>query len=135
MTIYPGSNYGHIEFKEVSSAERLMTTAMDSPNCANIVFPESENISNTDRVVVFFYTPLKCMELKKSVCIEIADAEIAKTGSIPGLYVIDNFISEQEEKDMLTSIDSNKWVKLLNRRVQHYGYEFKYGTNNVDTNS
>jgi len=26
-------------------------------------------------------------------------------------------------------------VKLLNRRVQHYGYEFKYGTNNVDTNT
>ncbi len=26
----------------------------------------------------------------------------------------------------------HKWQKLLNRRVQHYGYEFKYGTNNVD---
>jgi hypothetical protein len=94
LTIYPGSNYGHVEFKDVSSAEKLMTTAMDCPNCANIVFPESENITNTDRVVVFFYTPLKCMELKKSVNIEIADAEVAKTGSIPGLYVIDNFISE-----------------------------------------
>ena len=34
---------------------------------------------------------------------------------------------------MLSLIDKEKWVKLLNRRVQHYGYEFKYGTNNVDT--
>ena len=58
---------------------------------------------------------------------------MAKTGSIPGLFVIDDFISEKEEKEMLTLIDKEKWVKLLNRRVQHYGYEFKYGTNNVDT--
>jgi len=36
---------------------------------------------------------------------------------------------------MLKLIDKEKWVKLLNRRVQHYGYEFKYGTNNVDTKS
>ena len=33
---------------------------------------------------------------------------------------------------MIESIDKNSWTKLLNRRVQHYGYEFKYGTNNVD---
>lgn len=34
---------------------------------------------------------------------------------------------------MLKKIDEGKWTKLLNRRVQHFGYEFKYGTNNVDT--
>lgn len=94
-----------------------MTEAMDTPNCANMKFPETENIPNTDRVVVFFYTPLKANQLKKSENIEIADAEIARTGSIPGLYVIDNFISDQEEKEMLTLIDKEHWVKLLNRRV------------------
>jgi len=29
-------------------------------------------------------------------------------------------------------IDSEKWNKMLNRRVQHYGYEFIYGANSVD---
>jgi hypothetical protein len=101
LTIFPGCNYGHVEFKDALSAKKLMTEAMDSPNCANIKFPETENIPNTDRVVVFFYTPLKCSELKKSVNVEVPDAEIAKTGSIPGLFVIDNFISDQEEKDMI----------------------------------
>ena len=33
---------------------------------------------------------------------------------------------------MIKDIDQNEWTKLLNRRVQHYGYEFKYGTNDVD---
>ena len=108
-----------------------MTDAMDSPNCANITFKDSQN---PDRTVVFFYTPLNLADLKKSENIEISMAPMAKTGLIPGLYVWDNFITEEEEKSMLESIDTGKWTKLLNRRVQHFGYEFKYGTNNVDTN-
>lgn len=36
---------------------------------------------------------------------------------------------------MVALIDQGQWTKLLNRRVQHFGYEFKYGTNNVDPNS
>lgn len=35
---------------------------------------------------------------------------------------------------MIESIDKNEWIKLLNRRVQHYGYEFVYGANNIDKN-
>ena len=94
MTIFPGCNYGHVEFKELASAQKLMSESMDTPNCVNMRFPETENIPNTDRVVVFFYTPLKANELKKSENIEIPDAEVAETGSIPGLYVIDDFITE-----------------------------------------
>jgi len=131
LTIFPGINYGHLEFKNIESATKLMTEAMDSPNCANITFPDSQN---PDRTVVFFYTPLKLSDLKKSENIEISMAPMAKTGIIPGLYVWDDFITEEEEKEMLKSIDAGKWTKLLNRRVQHFGYEFKYGTNNVDTN-
>ena len=94
LTIFPGCNYGHVEFKDLASAEKLMSESLDTPNCANIKFPETENIPNTDRVVVFFYTPLKANELKKSENIEIPDAEVARTGSIPGLFVIDDFITE-----------------------------------------
>ena len=38
----------------------------------------------------------------------------------------------EEEHDLIKALDENKWIKLLNRRVQHYGYEFVYGSNNVD---
>lgn len=50
------------------------------------------------------------------------------------MHIFENFVSEEEEKLVIKSLDSAepKWQKLLNRRVQHYGYEFKYGTNNVD---
>jgi alkylated DNA repair protein alkB family protein 8 len=37
-----------------------------------------------------------------------------------------------EEKELIKNLDERKWIKMLNRRVQHYGYEFVYGANNVD---
>ena len=70
-----------------------------------------------NRIVVFFYTPFKCDQLKISANLEINPAEIAKTGSIPGLVVIDEFISPEEEQAMVAQIDAEKWTKLLNRRV------------------
>jgi len=51
---------------------------------------------------------------------------------IPGLYVIDDFVTSDEEKDIIKYFDSQQWIKLMNRRVQHYGYEFVYGANNVN---
>lgn len=51
---------------------------------------------------------------------------------VPGLYIFEDFISENEEKELIETIDKNKWDKLTNRRVQHYGYEFIYGANIVN---
>lgn len=42
-----------------------------------------------------------------------------------------NFLIE-EEKELIKCFDTRQWTKLLNRRVQHYGFEFIYGANNVD---
>lgn len=102
LNIFPGSNFGHLEFQDLNSAETLMK-CMDNRNCKNLQFTGSENV---DRTVVFFYTPLKCQELKKSVNIEVPISEIAVSGSIPGLYIYDNFISEEEEKDLIKGIDA-----------------------------
>ncbi len=52
---------------------------------------------------------------------------------IDGIDVEDEFLSREEEQMILEELDKRKWVKLANRRVQHYGYEFIYGANNVDT--
>ncbi len=38
----------------------------------------------------------------------------------------------EEEKALIKGFDEKTWIKLLNRRVQHYGFEFVYGANNVD---
>ncbi|KAK2519052.1 Alkbh8 [Columba guinea] len=57
----------------------------------------------------------------------------------PGLMVIENIISPEEERRMLESIDwvgdedtQNAQQTLRHRRVKHFGYEFCYDNNNVD---
>ena len=96
---------------------------------------KEERVSSANLDVWYEHFPSGITDsISKSENIEISMAPMAKTGLIPGLYVWDNFITEEEEKSMIKSIDAGKWTKLLNRRVQHFGYEFKYGTNNVDTN-
>ncbi|CAF3596110.1 unnamed protein product [Didymodactylos carnosus] len=56
-----------------------------------------------------------------------------------GLILIDDFIDEYVEKQLLKLIEVDSVVKnednranLKHRRVIHYGYEFRYGTNDVD---
>jgi len=53
---------------------------------------------------------------------------------IPGLIVIENFISEEEEKAILEAVDDKKWFYELQRRVQHYGYKFDYDIRSIDFN-
>lgn len=51
----------------------------------------------------------------------------------PGLQLIENFVSSDEEQQLLADCCSNAIVSTLkHRHVQHFGYEFLYGTNTVD---
>lgn len=43
-----------------------------------------------------------------------------------------DFITEQEEQQLLSAIDQQPWLQLSKRRVQHYGYRFEYTTRGVD---
>lgn len=42
--------------------------------------------------------------------------------TIPGLYLFDDIVTREEENELLQMIDSGKWEKLNNRRVQHHGF-------------
>ncbi|KAG0598563.1 hypothetical protein M758_12G084100 [Ceratodon purpureus] len=51
---------------------------------------------------------------------------------IPGLTLYTDFITSEEEQELLDEVDERPWKTLAKRRVQHYGYEFLYKTRNVD---
>jgi len=47
----------------------------------------------------------------------------------PGLILVRDFLSEDEERELLQQLDSEgSWDERLSRRVQHYGYEFDYAS-------
>lgn len=58
--------------------------------------------------------------------------------SPPGARIIEDFVSESEEAELLQQVqenlDSNNLQNLKHRQVTHYGYAFNYDTNSVDLN-
>lgn len=51
------------------------------------------------------------------------------------MKIIENFITEEEEKSYIKQFDWVDESNLKNRQVKHYGYEFRYGSNDVDLSS
>jgi hypothetical protein len=51
---------------------------------------------------------------------------------INGMQYLSNFIGEEEEKDLISIIDSNVWLTDLKRRTQHYGYKYDYTKKKID---
>ena len=43
-----------------------------------------------------------------------------------------DFISEDEERELLATIDAEKWDSRMARRVQHYGWRYDYKARKVD---
>ncbi|CAG9792201.1 unnamed protein product [Diatraea saccharalis] len=55
-----------------------------------------------------------------------------------GLQIIEDFITPEEELQLIKLFDwdeNDNRSNLKNRLVKHYGYEFRYGTNDVDLHS
>jgi alkylated DNA repair protein alkB family protein 8 len=136
ITIFPGISYGHVEYSDASSADLLMQD-LDGENVKVL------SQGNKERHLAFFKTHLQFNQLKNKATVDFPSSVHSTTGVIPGLYVYDNFITEgklreepicvEEEAAIVNGLDERQWIKLLNRRVQHYGFEFVYGANNVDS--
>jgi len=43
-----------------------------------------------------------------------------------GLFVTPNFITKDEEHELITWLDKQQWSTELSRRTQHYGYRYDY---------
>ncbi|KAI8815703.1 uncharacterized protein EV422DRAFT_502112 [Fimicolochytrium jonesii] len=76
----------------------------------------------------------------KSISRQVAltnPAEVSNT--VPGLALVHDFVTSEEEANLLASVDherdSPRWIDMLKRRVQHYGFRFDYALNDVDLDS
>ena len=51
---------------------------------------------------------------------------------IEGMSLINNFITDIEEVNLLQNIYENNWDTSIKRRVQHYGIKFEYKYRKVE---
>ena len=82
------------------------------------------------RNVFFFYTELSISQFERQKHTEIPNGTTEV--NLPGLEIIPDFITPEEEQKLIKQIDTNKWNPLAQRKVQHYGYEFIYGLNSIN---
>ena len=62
---------------------------------------------------------------------EFAQPPDTKPSDVPGLSLLPDFITEDEERELLSVIDQQPWLADLQRRVQHYGYRYDYTARQV----
>lgn len=55
--------------------------------------------------------------------------------SIAGLHYISEYISQQEEVELIHAIDVQPWITEMKRLVQHYGWRYDYKARNVTPES
>jgi alkylated DNA repair protein alkB family protein 8 len=132
--IFPGISYGFAEFDNLADAEKVM---LHQDN-ARIDFSSQNFKGNAhtvkfdsgEKIVFTFYSKVDLIDVCQN---NISTFPVASYKvDIPGLYIIDDFITEEGERELLEAIDKEHWNKLSNRRVQHYGYEFLYGVNSIN---
>jgi hypothetical protein len=112
LTVLPGTNYAHVEFAEAAASLELANSIKSEAKQQNV-------IQIGDRYLVFFHTTITKDNLKRHELFNFPNASAAKSGMIPGLYIFNDFITQDEEQSIVTALDHNevKWQKLLNRRV------------------
>lgn len=136
LDLYPDFCHGFLKFQSINDAIKLTEnltksiTKRKQAYSADIPYiisgleqDQAENLET--RETFFLYTKLPVNQLCKEI-----------THDTPsGIFVYPDFITKEEEANLLEIIDQHKWNYLSTRKVQHYGYEFIYGANNVNKNN
>ena len=52
--------------------------------------------------------------------------------AVSGLSYIPNFITQEQEAELVKEIDSQSWLDDLKRRVQHYGWKYDYRARSIN---
>ncbi|EFA02043.1 alkylated DNA repair protein alkB homolog 8 [Tribolium castaneum] len=111
VLLVPGKSCAFLSYKDTSSASEALEAVSGKLNIAQDGKP----------IFLSFVEALP----------EIRDAKI--WGRLPpGLRIITNFVSEEEEARLLALCQFEDGGSMKHRLVKHYGYEFRYDINNVD---
>ncbi|KAJ8922781.1 hypothetical protein NQ315_007816 [Exocentrus adspersus] len=112
ILLLPGKSCSFVSYTKLQSACNAFET-----------FNGKLNIAQDNKPVYLLYTS------------SLPVVETSKTWKNlpPGLLILEDFVTDEEETELLKLCDFEKDSNgMKNRQVKHYGYEFRYDTNNVD---
>jgi len=62
----------------------------------------------------------------------IADVTTTDDVVVPGMLLFPNFVTEEEEANLMEELGQGPWERLIARRVRHFGFRFNYKTRRCD---
>ena len=130
--MYPGFPHGFLEFASVESAKKFMSKLTPFQKGEITCGYREIEFKSKPKTAFFFYSKLKKADINCSHGNDLPNA--TASCPIPGIILIEDFITPEEEKAIFAAVDDRPWHKLATRRVQHDGYEFLYGQNSVNPN-
>lgn len=117
IIMLPMKPYAFVCYQDLDSAERAMNQLNGT------ILPETPSRKQSATLYIFFVSKVP-VGLSPS-----ADLP-------PGLVVLADFVTEEEERSFLSAVDwgssPGERSELKHRKVKHFGFEFKYGINDVD---
>ncbi len=131
--MFPGFPHAFLEFSNVEKSIQFMSKLNSYKRDNTPVGYREIHFKSKPKTAFFFYSKIKKSDLNQSRGNDLPNAEPSLP--IPGLKLILDFITPEEEKAIISEVDKREWHKLATRRVQHDGYEFVYGHNNVNPNN
>ena len=88
-------------------------------------------LEKNEKAQVFFCE--SSLEPSKPVKEKIESVGFELTSDAPeGLILVKDFVSAEEEAELLKFLDGQTWDEGIKRRVQHYGFAFDYTTRSVN---
>ncbi|KAG8136922.1 hypothetical protein E2320_005469, partial [Naja naja] len=115
----PNKPYSFVQYGRTADSKQ----ACDSLNGKELI------LDNSSQKVVLYFNYVE----------KVPWEEMSSSALPPGLRVIEELVSPEEEKILLENINwtedediPNAQKSLKHRRVKHFGYEFRYDNNNVD---
>ena len=83
------------------------------------------------RLLFVEYATLSACSLHSDPSMLLPNASSTSFPALPGLELLPDFVSEEEEAELLGFLRSHPWLSHKFRSVQHYGYAFDYERNDV----
>ena len=143
LFIVPLRQYGNLD--ESNLVEKLLgvddasvvgVELTKSRNSASITFSDSQAAEAARAVLKQRFPDLS---VKLDIIASSPSMAIPVSHDSPqvpdGLRFLPEWISTEQERMLMNELDSCEWDTTIKRRVQHYGFQFKYSQLNVDTDA
>lgn len=128
ICLMPGKAFSFLAFSDLDSSKRAFESVHGKPRGSTAANDVTNDSGDGGRVLYLSYVD-RMPERAAANLASFAQRWRSQDQWPRGLNLVHDFISQEEENALMASLTFEEGMK--HRQVQHFGYEFRYDTNNI----